>query len=320
MTPEISIILPVYNTEKYIRRCLDSIACQMVDNYEVIVVNDASPDHAMDIVREYAEKDPRYVIVDKQENEGQMMARKSGYTIARGDYLMFCDSDDYLSPNALKTLLETIKKEDADIAVSGYIYVPVSGCEIEKVYHLPYGNDREAVYQALLSRDLAHNLWGNLYRRELFTNYKYPCYMKLKNGEDRLLFYEVADHVRKVVTTDEPLYYYCQNLQSSTQERFSEQRLRDAVRAGNLWMQFMYKRQILPEQVTKEGIFMLYNKLKQNYNREIVLEGYSALKPYLSFKTAKKYLGSPRACDLWLLLHVRDYSKWCMTLKKWIGK
>lgn len=315
MNPKISIILPVYNTEKYIQRCLDSIKSQTFENYEVVVVNDATPDGAMSIVEKYAKQDVRYVIVDKKQNEGSMCARKSGYAIARGEYIMFCDTDDYLPANAIEVLLGAIENAQADIVVSGYIYVPVEGKEYSRIYCLPYGNDRLAVYKALLKHDLAHNLWGNLYKRDLFVNYSYPCFLHQTNGEDMILFYELIDHVTKVVAADVPLYYYCQNAGSATQCRYSKDKLEKVLFAGNFWLQRMFDRKVFPDLVTKNGLLMLYDKLKNDYNIDVVLNGYSSLNECLSLFNVQKYLGVVRGFDLWLLLRSRLYSRFRFKLK-----
>lgn len=110
----ISVIVPVYNQERYVRKCLRSILQQDFQDLEVIVINDGSADNSLSIVKKIAEKDKRVKIVDKK-NEGVSFARRDGLKVARGAYVCFVDSDDFLPPHALKTLYDIMTREDVDI-------------------------------------------------------------------------------------------------------------------------------------------------------------------------------------------------------------
>lgn len=112
--PKISIAIPVYNTEKYLRECLDSLLNQTLGDFEAICVNDGSTDNSLEILQEYAKKDSRFIIIDK-ENEGQGVARNIAIQKAQGEYLMCLDSDDWLENNALELLYNKIKNDNCDI-------------------------------------------------------------------------------------------------------------------------------------------------------------------------------------------------------------
>ena len=107
--PAISVIIPVYNQEKYVGKCIRSVLGQSFQDFEVIIVNDGSTDKSLKICQKYAESDPRITVIDKQ-NDGVTLARKDGVLKSQGDYLFFIDSDDYLVKNALGTLIEIAKK------------------------------------------------------------------------------------------------------------------------------------------------------------------------------------------------------------------
>ena len=111
---KISIIVPVYNVEKYIRDCLDSLVNQNLDNYEIICINDGSPDNSKSIIEEYIEKYTLIKIIN-QENQGLSVARNVGLKNAKGEYVFFVDSDDFVEPNVLLALYNTCKKYDLDI-------------------------------------------------------------------------------------------------------------------------------------------------------------------------------------------------------------
>ena len=101
--PFVSILIPVYCAEKYLSRCLDSILSQNFQDMEVILVNDASPDNSLQIMREYAAKDPRFKIINHDKNYGRVKARNTGIEAASGEYIVFCDDDDELFPDFLRS-------------------------------------------------------------------------------------------------------------------------------------------------------------------------------------------------------------------------
>jgi len=114
--PKISIIIPVYNVEQYLRQCLDSIVNQTYNNLEIICVNDGSKDNSIDILNEYKQKDSRIKIIDKQ-NEGVSVARNTGLLYASSDYVMFVDADDWLELNACEELVKYLEKNASDILI-----------------------------------------------------------------------------------------------------------------------------------------------------------------------------------------------------------
>ena len=118
----LSIIVTVYNTEKYIKRCITSLLNQSINSYEIILVDDGSPDRCAIICDEYSKLDSRIKVIHKK-NQGLGMARNSGLEIAKGDYVAFVDSDDYVESNYFKELLELAQKYDVDVCVSGKIYI-----------------------------------------------------------------------------------------------------------------------------------------------------------------------------------------------------
>lgn len=114
--PKVSIIIPVYNTEKYLRECLDSVINQTLTDIEIICVNDGSTDGSGAILQEYAKKDTRIQLIEKQNNEGLLLARKSAVAQASGQYICFLDSDDRLSyPHSIQTMVNLIEQEKTDI-------------------------------------------------------------------------------------------------------------------------------------------------------------------------------------------------------------
>ncbi len=137
--PKVSIILPVYNTQKYIQHCLDSIVSQSFPDFEVIAVNDASGDNSIDIVKDYAKLDSRIKIVEK-EHSGLGLSRNAGLENASGEYVLFIDSDDYISFNALETLVKKAEKNSSDLVFFNAFFEN-NARMTSAVFSIPYEDD-----------------------------------------------------------------------------------------------------------------------------------------------------------------------------------
>ena len=117
--PKLSVIIPVYNVEKYLRECLDSLVCQTLKEFEIICVNDASTDNSLEILERYARNDARFIIIS-QENQGPGVARNNAIDIAKGEYIVFVDPDDWIETNALEKIYNHFKKTNADVVQFNY--------------------------------------------------------------------------------------------------------------------------------------------------------------------------------------------------------
>ena len=218
----ISIIVPIYNVEDYLRQCLDSILEQTLSHFEVILVNDGSPDSSGDICREYVEKDSRFHYFEK-ENGGLSDARNYGIERARGEYLTFIDSDDYIDPLHLEYLYKTLINNDADISVSNYMNYHTS---IDTFYLHTFGDYYEKNYSseelldnlAILERnDLSFStIWGKLYKRNAFSFLRFP---KGVIGEDVALIYKIYTQVQKIVYFHKDTYIYRENESGITKSK-----------------------------------------------------------------------------------------------------
>ena len=289
--PKISVIIPVYNTQKYICRCLESIVNQSLKDIEIIIVNDASPDNSMDIVNEYALRDERIVIIDKKINEGLMCARKSGYTIAKGDYIVFCDSDDYYLPDAFDLLYKRIKETEADIVVSGYRYIKVNGDTYDRISVIPSGNKREDAFEALLRQHLPHNLWGCIFAKKMFTDYSYPCKKHLTNGEDFILFYRIIANITKIETLGIPTYAYCQNIGSATNVRMKSSTMKMIVENRIEWYKWIRSVYNNANTIDSAMIKDIYIKLIYGYDRSVLKSLIETIQPQLNKSRIKEELG-----------------------------
>lgn len=214
----ISIVIPVYNVEKYISRCLDSILSQTIQNFEIILIIDASPDNSRAIAERYAAADKRIRIIDNDKNSGAAWSRMVGYSNAEGEYIAFCDPDDYIPEDALETLYnEMIKDDDIDICMGDLQRVDSNG-DMGKVFenHLRYGTDKFSVAESVLKHEAKHFLVCKLYKKEVFFKSNLITYKNFSKSSDEFLFFQVLQNCNKITNINKVLYYYFDNKESAS--------------------------------------------------------------------------------------------------------
>lgn len=218
-----SIIIPVYNVEKYIRRCMESVMHQSFEDYEVIVVDDESPDHSMDIVREFAREQPDKIRMIHQKNTRQGGARNHGVQYARGEYLIFVDSDDYVHTDMLKIVDERLREMACDILVFGHQTVTEAG---EPVSELCFDGLSPGIYvpaedKRVIMQSCAP--WKKAFRREFYqeSGFRFPEKLLYEDTTTRFLFAK-AQSIR---ICEDRLYYYVQSSNSSMRQKLTEKML-----------------------------------------------------------------------------------------------
>lgn len=223
----ISIIVPIYEVEQFLCRCIDSLLAQTYTNYELILVDDGSPDRCGDICDEYAQKDKRIKVVHK-ENGGLSDARNVGIAIASGDYIAFVDSDDWVTPNYLSCLLETLKETASDICESEILYTSqMQEQPVNQECKLQVYETEEALKQLISDKNLHQYVWNKLYKRCCIEGISFAVG---KTNEDEFWTYQVFGKARKVVKTSEVLYFYFQREGSIMGTGYNLRRL-DALEA-----------------------------------------------------------------------------------------
>jgi len=232
---KISVIVPIYNTDKYLHRCIDSIRKQTYINIEIILVNDGSSDKSPTICDEYARIDNRIRIIHK-ENEGPSLARKDGVNISTGEYITFVDSDDYIDYNMYEILINHAN-EDIDIVQCGYRKVSTTG-EIIKKFILD--NSRiTGVYNCALhyasQKNTTNSMCNRLFKEYLLKNATFP---KLYTGEDSCILTQVYASAKQVVNIKECLYNYVMTQDSICRGSFSEKKL-DSIKAGKFMFDYL---------------------------------------------------------------------------------
>lgn len=204
----ISVIIPVYNVEKYLKRCLDSVVNQTYKNIEIILVNDGSTDQSEKICQEYEAKYDNIIYLSKP-NGGLSDARNFGIKHSKGDYIAFVDSDDFIDLRMYQCLAEDIIKYDADIATCSYQEFS-NEFLIEKPFLNPIVEvyeRKESIKQLLLADTYCNYAWNKLYKRNLFDNILYPVGKKM---EDLGTTYRLFEKSTKVTFRPFKAYYYFQ--------------------------------------------------------------------------------------------------------------
>ena len=218
---KLSIVVPVYKVEKYLQDCVDSILNQDFKDFELILVDDGSPDSCPKICDEYAKKDARVKVIHKQ-NGGLSSARNAGMDVAKGEYISFIDSDDYIAQDMYQRVFSIINKEHADIVIYGRIYVYSEKKQVIKQKQNVYKIMNAAESIALMNTSILGYYdvaaWDKVYKRSLFKNIKYPVG---KSSEDWYTTYKVLAKAHKIVYDSSPLYYYRQRDGSITHTKNS---------------------------------------------------------------------------------------------------
>lgn len=206
---KVSVVVPVYNVEKYLRQCLDSIVNQTLKEIEIICINDGSKDSSLEILKEFAQKDLRIRIVDK-ENEGISAARNQGMELANGEYISFIDSDDWINETYLEALYTAAKKYDSDIACSSIIRVTGKRRRNKLIYKQEeFTKDRDKKNE-LTNAPIYSYVWNKIYKRETLLNseVKFPIG---RVYEDVIWCLKAIYYLDGVVTVPTAVYYYRKN-------------------------------------------------------------------------------------------------------------
>lgn len=296
---KISIIVPVYNTESYIGRCIESVLNQPYTEWEMILVDDCGYDNSMDIVREYAAKDCRIRYVESASNAGPMVAREKGYKLATGKYVFFLDSDDTIPNNALDNMINAANNSGSDIIMGQMERVWEDGRHSPFEINVTNGKkSTDEVYRLLLNNTFPHNLCGKLFRSHLFNDNYLENYDNLKNGEDGFLFLQLLEHANNVYVIEDTVYHYWCYSNSSTHRPYTPEMINGIVmferyrhdvltrHLGNVEIQYY---DYLHTMLSEIAMRYPYSELEDAFNGQQLYLNFSLLK-MMKFMTFKKSL------------------------------
>lgn len=212
----ISVIIPIYNTEKYLIRCIESVRNQTYKDIEIILIDDGSIDGSVEICDRYETIDFR-IRVFHEKNKGAAAARNLGLDVSRGEYIFFLDSDDYLDNNSLEIMFTKISSSKADMVVGDYAIVNEYGVELVNNGHKSVLSDCEISGKQFLIKNCIEVektlvcVWNKLYKKEIFDNLRYESG---KLHEDEHAFHKICGKCKSVAIIGKVLYFYTQRKDS----------------------------------------------------------------------------------------------------------
>lgn len=265
---KISIIVPVYNAEKYLDRCIKSIYAQTLSDYEIILVNDGSKDESLSLCRKYAENDSRITVIDK-ENGGAGSARNKGIEIAKGEYLAFPDADDWFEPNMYEELYVLAKKGDYDIVFSGVNNYSqdlklLSTAKCPLVDFKTQDECRKNIMTLFPTTTIFDVPWNKLYKRELVVENDIR-FTDLRRCQDAVFNLDVYRCAKSVISTEKAYYNYLNNDVDKVNKKFPKNYI-----DINIYYYYHIKEVL-------ESWNMYSDKIKEHYDSSFLLGVYGAI-------------------------------------------
>ena len=280
----LSIIVPIFNGQIYLKKFIENIQSQSFENFELILVNDGSIDETETICEKYEKRDSRIVVINKK-NEGSGPARNDGLRIAKGKYIMFVDCDDYFEKNYLEILYNTISENKVDLVICGQTDVINSKKIIYKKIvpqYREYTNkeDIRLDYIKLKKIGIADVLWNKIYSNKIIKDNKL-MFPDLRRGQDAVFNITYFDKINSCITVEKALYYYRKNSLSNIFDKFPK----------NHYEIICKENMSIEKQIQKWGVYDKYSKeyLDIHFMRAVFSALTNAFNPKWNFNFISKY-------------------------------
>ncbi len=271
----LSIIVPVFNVDKYLKKCLDTITNQLIDNIEIICINDGSSDKSKEILEDYQKKNYKIKIIN-QENRGLSAARNRGLEIAKGKYIGFVDSDDYISLKMYKELIIFLENNNLDVACCNFYHI-IDGKKyinnLDKNEELIINNNVDIIKEYLKDDKIKNYVWQKVYKREIFNNIKFPLG---KNYEDIAISTKVCEKINKIGYISKPLYYYLHR-EGSISKSKDFKKIKDSI--NNSYERYKYIKEKY-KLLNKDNIISMLNRIKIEYTENKITEKNTFIKEF----------------------------------------
>ncbi len=270
--PLISIIIPFYNGESYLERCLDSVVNQTYSNLEIILINDGSTDKSLEICERYLKNDSRIKIISKKHG-GVAMARNAGLDAVTGEYIGFVDSDDYIDENMYMELFNALIHNNCDVATCNFYRV--YGEEYFVDHTFPYKNvilNREdAIKSILLDKELKVYLWTKLFSKKVFENVRFP---DGREYEDADVSVKTLENVDSVIFLNKFFYYYINRI-DSIDNSYDEKNVKDTIEIS------YYRYKHVKDKYKDLLLYNVVSMITRFYYTYINIENYDLFKEYI---------------------------------------
>lgn len=280
--PKVSLIVSAYNIERYIKKCVESLISQTFKDIEIIVVNDGSTDNTLKGIQQLADIDPRIIVIN-QNNKGVMEARENGFKVAKGEYLLFVDGDDWLAKDAIEVLYKEAKQKDYDIVC--YKFYFVDGDEMKKSstksisYQMLVGDD---FLKKIMTNKINPSLWSKLIKRKFIADNHIPFPQSIAKAQDLAFSCSLGMHDPKVCLIDKYLYFYFTSRSTSITNSISPVLLEVEKATSYIQQQLKYNHIYTENKEEFEFLAFVHNFW---VNREIIYNK----KNYLSKTLYKKW-------------------------------
>lgn len=232
---KLSVIIPVYKVEAFLKKCVESVLSQRGCDLEVILVDDCSPDSCGRICDEYANADSRVQVVHHTENRGLSVARNSGIAVAVGDYISFIDSDDFIEVDTFANNIELLQSEHADV-----VEFPVniySGVNFERYIPAEFGYKTESFRDWFVRQGYVHSYaWNKIYRRQLFDGISFP---EGRYFEDVFTIPYVLQKANKIIASSYGCYHYCDANSGAITKKTSKQKRQDLFESNKQLFEYV---------------------------------------------------------------------------------
>lgn len=242
--PKVSILVPVYNVEKYIERCAISLFEQTFDDIEYVFVNDCSQDNSIDILQKVIAKYPlrkdNIKLISHSENRGIAITRNTAIENALGKYVLYIDSDDYIENNTIKLMLDKAIDTDADIVVCNY---KLEWENSSKLVEQVWSPDKIEFLKCILSGQAMPCVWNKLFKRDLFTENKIRAIEGLNFGEDFILTSKLIYMAKKICKVDNHFIHYVQSNTNAYTKKFNPSHISNILNAFNILENFFKDKQ-----------------------------------------------------------------------------
>ena len=253
--PKVSIVVPIYNSEKELPRCIDSILRQTYLDFELILINDGSKDGSLNILKEYEQKDKRVIVIDN-ENNGVSETRNIGIRRASGDYIAFVDSDDYIESDMMEALVKSIEEQNADLVICGLL----KGQEVKtstQTFEYNVSLDKRDIALKVLDRlngTYINSPINKLYKKSILIDNNIYMDNTIDLGEDLLFNIEYLSYCSSVIFEERCFYHYCMKSEDSLTAKYRENKLELMKRMYDGIREYM-----LESRVTEDELYKLDN-------------------------------------------------------------
>lgn len=266
----VSVIVPVYNAEKYLRRCIDSILSQTYKNFELIIVNDGSTDNSLRILKEYANSDSRIKLIN-QENKGVAGARNTGISLVKGKYFLYVDADDWISEDMIECLVSLAEPENADIVMcaSDQASERRDIADKDKI-NIEIWNQNDQRYEFLEHKRMTGMLWNKLIKYSIAEKIQFN--EKTGYGEDAEFLWKLLKNSQKMIVTNKILYHHVMEESSISHLEFSSKKY-SAIPMWEGIVEDVYRdypelSALVIERLMSAAVFSMYEARKSRYKNK----------------------------------------------------